>query len=236
MWRKPNESAKPGSEPSAPNANPAAPIATNIGEVGQSPAPVTHSAPPQSSSAHPATHAPVASHTDSRIPSGIKINGQISGNVDLFIDGAVKGSIRLPGARLTVGPQGNVEADLEAAEVFVEGVVTGNIKAADKAHFGPASRTKGSIAAPRIGIQEGARLSGKVDMTAPGKPATTTSPAPAQVPAISSASTQPSTAPAESPVASPVSSTSPASDKGSALASAVQQRQSKTPVGAVSEK
>jgi cytoskeletal protein CcmA (bactofilin family) len=174
-------------------------------------------------------HTPVASHTDSRIPSGIKINGQISGNVDLFIDGTVNGSIRLPGARLTVGPQGNVEADLEAAEVFVEGVVTGNIKAADKAHFGPASRTKGSIVAPRIGIQEGAKLSGKVDMTAPAA-------APAAPKAVAPVAPAPPVHPSAVSSAPATSATSSSTSQAPVLASAVEQRQSKTPVGAVAEK
>ena len=229
MWRKPNESAKPGSDSSTPSSNPAAPVATNMGEVGQAPAPVTHSAPPQSSPTPAAMHTPVASRTDSRIPSGIKINGQISGNVDLFIDGVVKGSIRLPGARLTVGPQGNVEADLEASEVFIEGVVTGNIKAADKAHFGPASRTKGGIVAPRIGIQEGARLSGKVDMTAPVAAPTASK---AAAPIVPAPSPQPSTAPAAPATPSTSSSQVPV------LAPVVEQRPSKAPapVGAAAEK
>jgi len=44
------------------------------------------------------------------------------------------------------------------------------LKAGESAHFGSSSRVTGSVLTPRIGIDDGARLRGKVE-TIPAKPA-----------------------------------------------------------------
>jgi cytoskeletal protein CcmA (bactofilin family) len=98
------------------------------------------------------------------IAAGLKISGEISGATDLYIDGEAQGKVRLPSARVTVGPNGRVQADIEAREIIVEGTVQGNLKAGERLHLGAASRVQGSILTPRIAIEDGARLRGKVEM------------------------------------------------------------------------
>lgn len=157
MWRKPSE-GKPSSEsynqpasssPAVENFQPAAPSYT--------PAP---SAPSRSS----VESAPASlGGSASKITAGLKINGEISGSADLYIDGEVQGKLRLGNARVTVGPNGRVQADIEAREIMVDGTVNGNLKAGERAHFGPSSRVNGSVLTPRIGIDDGARLRGKVE-------------------------------------------------------------------------
>ena len=100
----------------------------------------------------------------SKIVSGLKVNGEVTGNCDLYVDGEVQGKIRLPEARVTVGPTGRVQADIEASEIFIQGSVQGNLKASERTHLGPASKVTGSILTPRIGIEDGASLRGKVEM------------------------------------------------------------------------
>src|SRR5271154_5169815 len=120
----------------------------------------------------PATEsaAATAGRTASRITSGLKIQGEFSGTADLYIDGEVQGKIRLGNARVTVGPNGKVQADIEAREIVIDGTVQGNLKAGESAHFGASSRVTGSVLTPRIGIDDGASLRGKVE-TVPAKPA-----------------------------------------------------------------
>jgi cytoskeletal protein CcmA (bactofilin family) len=60
-----------------------------------------------------------------------------------------------------------VQADIEAREIVIEGVVNGNLKAGERAHFGSSSRVNGSVLTPRIGIDDGARLRGKVETVQP---------------------------------------------------------------------
>lgn len=167
MWRKPDE--KPASQPSKTPA--AAPV--NAAPISAAPImtepPVAATAPPEprafrSPGIEPATAAPV-SHSASRINSGLKITGEVFGESDLVIDGEVHGKVRLSSGRVTVGPSGRVQAEIEAREIVVEGTVQGNLKAAESVRLGPAGRVTGSVLTPRIAIDDGARLRGKVETT-----------------------------------------------------------------------
>ena len=115
------------------------------------------------------------------IAVGLKISGEISGTTDLYIDGETQGKIRLPNARVTVGPNGRVQADIEAREIIIEGTVLGNLKAGERLHLGTASRVQGSILTPRFAIEDGARLRGKVEMVRTGSSRSNSSPETAEV-------------------------------------------------------
>jgi cytoskeletal protein CcmA (bactofilin family) len=101
----------------------------------------------------------------SRIGAGLKIRGEISGNADLIFDGEVNGKIRVTGARVTIGPAGKIQADIEAREIVVNGTVQGNLKADAKLRLGSSSKVEGALTAPSIGIDDGARFRGKVEVT-----------------------------------------------------------------------
>ena len=167
MWRKSND-VNPSPQTSVPASSklsePVRPGSYNA------PASPSHAAEPPSAT---------LSTGASRLSSGLKINGEISGSSDLFIDGEAQGKIKVTGARVTVGPNGRVQSDIEAREIFVSGSVQGNLKAAEKVHVGSTGRLQGSVLAPRLGIDEGARLRGKVDMT---RQAPAHEPAPREIP------------------------------------------------------
>ncbi|MFY9731686.1 MAG: polymer-forming cytoskeletal protein, partial [Candidatus Acidiferrales bacterium] len=113
---------------------------------------------------------PPATRGTSRISSGIRIKGEISGNDDLYIDGQAEGQFHFPQSKVTVGPNGKVKANIEAREIVVEGIVTGDLKASTNVQLGGSSRVQGSLVTPRIAIDDGARLRGKVEMTRAGDP------------------------------------------------------------------
>ena len=97
------------------------------------------------------------------IGSSIVIDGEISGDEDLVIQGTVKGRIVLK-ENLYVEQSGVVEADIETNNVEVSGQVTGNIAASEKVEITAGGRTVGDIKAPRILIADGAIFKGNVDM------------------------------------------------------------------------
>ena len=49
-----------------------------------------------------------------QIGKSVVIKGELSGSEDLYVDGQVEGSISLKGNSLTVGPNGQVKASVEA--------------------------------------------------------------------------------------------------------------------------
>lgn len=97
------------------------------------------------------------------ITAGISVRGEVSGREDLYINGEVHGSVRLADARLTVGPSGRVSADVEATEIIVEGRINGTLLAKTRVVLRSSARVEGKIFSPRLMIEDGARLRGKVD-------------------------------------------------------------------------
>lgn len=97
------------------------------------------------------------------IGSTIIVDGEISGDEDLVIQGTVKGKISLKESCI-VEASGTVEADIETQNVEIAGQVTGNITASDKVELKTDCRVVGDIKAPRILIADGAAFKGNVDM------------------------------------------------------------------------
>ena len=175
MWRKSAEVKPSSQQPSAPSytswSSQGAPAPASL----QSPATSQSGSyaptqPAQSAYGVPSTSVTVPSRDSatsgaSRIGAGLKIRGEFSGKSDLYIDGEVQGKIRLAEARVTVGPAGRVQADIEAREIVVDGSVQGNLKGAESVRLGSSSQVQGSVHAPRLAIDDGARLRGTVEMT-----------------------------------------------------------------------
>jgi cytoskeletal protein CcmA (bactofilin family) len=163
MWSKSSE-GKPSSQVSNSSAPVPAPVQTfppsQSAPVAAAVAPISISTSPV-----PGQVAPAPRGTASTIAGGIHIRGDITGSSDLFIDGEVHGKIKLPMARVTVGMSGRVHADIEAREIVIEGSANGNLKAGESARIGSSGRVQGSVVTPRIGIDDGARLTGKVETT-----------------------------------------------------------------------
>lgn len=97
------------------------------------------------------------------IGSSIVIDGEITGEEDLVIQGTVKGKIALKESLFVEGT-GTVEADIQVQNIDVGGQVTGNITATDKVELKANCRVVGDIKAPRILIADGASFKGNVDM------------------------------------------------------------------------
>jgi cytoskeletal protein CcmA (bactofilin family) len=101
------------------------------------------------------------------IGKGLFIKGEITGSESLFIDGKVEGSINLPGNRLTVGRNGQVNANVTAREIVVLGKVRGNVSATDRVDIRAEGALTGDVAAARISIEDGAFFKGGIDIRKP---------------------------------------------------------------------
>jgi cytoskeletal protein CcmA (bactofilin family) len=99
-----------------------------------------------------------------QIGKSVIVKGELSGSEDLYVDGQVEGTIALKGNSLTVGPNGQVKASVEAKAVVVQGKLEGNIQASDRVELRKSAIVTGDISTQRISIEEGAFLKGKVDI------------------------------------------------------------------------
>jgi len=99
-----------------------------------------------------------------QIGKSVFVKGELSGSEDLYVDGQVEGSIALKANNLTVGPNGQVKASVEAKGVVVQGKVEGNIHASDRVELRKSANVIGDISTQHISIEEGAYLKGKVEI------------------------------------------------------------------------
>lgn len=99
------------------------------------------------------------------IGKSIVINGELSGDEDLEIEGRVEGRIQLPDNQVTIGPHGVVTAEIEANAIVVIGKVTGNLIASERLEVQGSGHVEGDIHAPRLVIQEGAVVNGTIEMS-----------------------------------------------------------------------
>ena len=121
-------------------------------------------AAPASSESPSSTSLAAAPRAAACISQGIKIRGEVTGTEDLFVDGLVEGKLNLTAnSCLTVGPNGNVKADLIAREIIVRGKVEGKVTARDKLRIGSTGQIDGEVQTDRLAIEDGALLRGKVE-------------------------------------------------------------------------
>lgn len=98
------------------------------------------------------------------IGKGMVIRGQITSKESMYVDGEVDGSFTLPDCRLTIGPNGRVDAKVKAREVEVMGNVSGDMEASKKITIRKGGRLVGDLRTPGIVIEEGAYYKGKIEI------------------------------------------------------------------------
>jgi len=104
----------------------------------------------------------------STIGRTLVFKGQLNAAEDLLIQGRVEGSIEHSGSHLTIGANGTVKADISAHRVIIQGTMHGEIRATESITIEPSAKVRGNLYAPSIGLKEGAKFKGSIDMD--GKP------------------------------------------------------------------
>lgn len=107
---------------------------------------------------------PAGARESATIGPSITIEGEVSGDEDLLIQGRVNGSVDLKEQTVTVGSEGRVKADITGRVVTVEGEVEGDLTAEDRVVLRSSARVQGDITAPRVILEDGAQFQGLVDM------------------------------------------------------------------------
>lgn len=119
--------------------------------------------PGQHSSVHGQASIPAAAKA-AVIGPGIVIDGNISGNENLLIEGKVKGNVHLGSHEVTVGKTGDVNADVTAKVIRVAGKVRGDLTGKEKVIISNTGNVHGNIVAPRMLLEDGAVFKGSIDM------------------------------------------------------------------------
>jgi cytoskeletal protein CcmA (bactofilin family) len=119
------------------------------------------------SAPEPTMTATTGSKSAARVGRTLRVKGELHGSEELVIDGEVEGTVDLGESRLTVAPQGRVQADVRAKEIIVEGQLRGTAHAADRLHIAKSGNVSGDLVAARISIEDGAYFKGSIDIQKP---------------------------------------------------------------------
>ena len=117
------------------------------------------------------------SRSAATIGKSVKVHGDIIAKEDLYVDGDVEGTIESLENKVTVGPNGRVQASIKAREVIILGQVQGDVETSDKVDIRKDAKLVGNITTARISIEDGALFKGSIDIRKPEpKPSATAAP------------------------------------------------------------
>ena len=98
------------------------------------------------------------------VGASVKIEGDLIGEGDIQIDGTVSGKIKT-NKNLNIGPAARVEADVEATNASIAGMIKGDIKIKEALVILETGKVEGNITCARLAIAEGGHFSGTSTMT-----------------------------------------------------------------------
>ena len=97
------------------------------------------------------------------IDQGSEFEGKLSFRDTVRIDGRFHGEITSENT-LIVGESGEIDAEIRSKTVVVSGTVNGNVIAEAKVVLHKSARINGDIQTPSIVVEEGAMITGKINM------------------------------------------------------------------------
>lgn len=96
---------------------------------------------------------------DTILGDDIQFRGKLLFKQNLKINGFFKGKIQTAG-HLIVGTSAQVEADVEAGTVTIEGKLQGNVVATRKLDIARTAQVKGDVRTPDFTVESGSKFSG----------------------------------------------------------------------------
>ena len=105
-----------------------------------------------------------ASRDRTYLDHGSTVKGTLNFTAPVWIDGQIEGEIDAHDTSVAIGKSAVVTAKIQAVSVAVAGVVNGDIIASQRIELQPSARVSGSLAAPKLVVQEGAIFEGHCTM------------------------------------------------------------------------
>ncbi|HWB63294.1 MAG TPA: polymer-forming cytoskeletal protein [Chitinophagales bacterium] len=94
---------------------------------------------------------------------GTTINGDVTTEGDVRIDGRVNGNVTSK-AKTVVGAAGVIEGDIQCQNAHIEGRVTGNVEASELLFLSKTAHITGDITIKKLVVEEGAKFTGRCVM------------------------------------------------------------------------
>ena len=124
--------------------------------------PVTAAASQPAAAPNPAPRA--AGTANATIGPTMSVKGDLAGKEDVLIRGKLEGSAVLNDNDLVVDETGHLEGSVIARHVLIRGEVNGEIQGLERVTIAATGRVQGTIAAPRVVLEDGGKFKGMIDM------------------------------------------------------------------------
>ena len=98
------------------------------------------------------------------IGHNIQFRGELIGTEDLHIEGRIEGTVIMEGQNLSIGEQGELNANIHAQNIVINGKLTGDVLADELIEIKNTAVVKGNLIAPRIQLEDGGKFRGSMDM------------------------------------------------------------------------
>jgi len=105
----------------------------------------------------------VENHSINLIGTGTIIEGNLSSNGDIRIDGTLKGNMTTKG-KVIVGETGRLHGELRCKNLDVEGIIEGKVFILELMSLRTRARILGDISTNKLAIEPGAVFTGRCDM------------------------------------------------------------------------
>lgn len=99
------------------------------------------------------------------LSKGTKVNGDISSDGDIRIDGEMTGNLTAKG-KLVVGNNGRIEGQVQAQNIEVAGFIKGKVTASELLTLNASARIEGDIITGKLAVEPGATFTGTCSMGA----------------------------------------------------------------------
>lgn len=94
---------------------------------------------------------------------GTTLNGDITTEGDIRIDGKVNGSV-ISKSKAVVGSTGVIEGDIYCQNAYIDGRVNGNIEVSELLILSKTAYVSGDIKIKKLVVEEGAKFNGRCSM------------------------------------------------------------------------
>lgn len=98
------------------------------------------------------------------IGASLIINGEITSNEDVTIQGQVLGTISMKEGALLIAQTANVKADTQATRLTIHGTFAGDIAASERVELSSTANVEGTLLAPAMVMQDGAVFNGSIEI------------------------------------------------------------------------
>jgi cytoskeletal protein CcmA (bactofilin family) len=96
-----------------------------------------------------------------RLGAGTSFDGVLSFEGTLRVDGRLAGSVYATAGALVVGPQAQVRARVEVAELVLAGALIGDVVAHRRVELLAGAELEGNVTSPLLAIADGGRIAGR---------------------------------------------------------------------------